>query len=131
MKPTNDHRLSEANQHQQSARTSRNRPIRHQESGGKSYGTDTANDGRKATTQWTSRSCATPEIADEFHQMDRAHQHDGESCSHGVMERTIQAPGCQCAPTAVLTNTFQLAQRTRRQPGRHSTGCVHRVAGQE
>ena len=31
--------LSEANKHQQSAHTRRNRPIRHQESGGKSYGT--------------------------------------------------------------------------------------------
>ena len=25
--------------------------------------------------KWTSRSCATPEIAEEFHQMHRAHQH--------------------------------------------------------
>ena len=39
----NDHRLSEANQHQQSVHTRRNRPTRYQESGGKSYGTDTAN----------------------------------------------------------------------------------------
>ena len=31
----------------------------------------------------------------------------------------------------MLTNTFQLAQRTPGQPGRHSTGCVHRLAGQE
>ena len=31
----------------------------------------------------------------------------------------------------VLTNTFQLAQRTPGQPGRHSTDCVHRSAGQE
>ena len=91
------HRL-EANQHQQSAHTRRNRPIRHQESGGKSYGTDTANYGWKAPTQWTSRSCATPEIAEEFHQMHRAHQHDSESCSLGVMERTTRAPGRQCAP---------------------------------
>ena len=44
----------------------RNRPVRHQESGGKSYGTDTANYGRKAPTQWTSRSCITPEIAEQL-----------------------------------------------------------------
>ena len=31
----------------------------------------------------------------------------------------------------VLTNTSQLAQRTPGQPGRHSTGYVHRLAGQE
>ena len=41
------HRLSEADKYQQSARTRRNRPIRHQESGGKSYGTDTASYGPK------------------------------------------------------------------------------------
>ena len=38
--------MSEADKYQQSARTRRNRPIRHQESGGKSYGTDTASYGR-------------------------------------------------------------------------------------
>ena len=37
--------MSEADKYQQSARTRRNRPIRHQESGGKSYGTDTASNG--------------------------------------------------------------------------------------
>ena len=51
--------------------------------------------------------------------------------SRGVMERTTRAPVCQCAPSSVLTNTFQLAQRIPGQPGRHSTGCVHRLAGQE
>ena len=61
---SNDHRLSEANKHQQSAHTRRKRPNRHHESGGKSYGTDTTNYGRKAPTQWTSRSCATLEIAE-------------------------------------------------------------------
>ena len=39
------------------------------ESDGKSYGADTANYGRKAPTQWTSRSGATPEIAEELYQM--------------------------------------------------------------
>ena len=39
----NDHKLSDADKYQQSACTRRNRPIRHQESGGKLYGTDTAN----------------------------------------------------------------------------------------
>ena len=63
------HRLSEANKYQQSAHTRRNRPIIHQESGGKSYGTDSTNYGPKAPTQWTSRSGATPEIAEELHQM--------------------------------------------------------------
>ena len=36
-----------------------------------------------------------------------------------------------CTLTSVLTNTFQLAQRFPGQPGRHWTGCVHRLAGQE
>ena len=36
-----------------------------------------------------------------------------------------------CTLTSVLTNTSQLAQITTWQPGRHSTGCVHRLAGQE
>ena len=36
-----------------------------------------------------------------------------------------------CTLTSVLTNTSQLAQRIIGQPGRHSTGCVHRLAGQE
>ena len=49
-------------------------------------------------TQWTSRSGATPEMAEQFYQIHRAHQHDGESCSHGVMETTARAPGRQCAP---------------------------------
>ena len=35
--------MSEADKYQQSARTRRNRPVRHQESGGKSCGTDMAN----------------------------------------------------------------------------------------
>ena len=48
--------MSKADKYQQSVRTRGNRPIRHQESGGKSYGTDTASNGRKAPTQWTSRS---------------------------------------------------------------------------
>ena len=34
-------------------------------------------------------------------------------------------------PSAALTNTSQLAQRITGQPGRNSTGCVHRLAGQE
>ena len=33
--------------------------------------------------------------------------------------------------TSALTNSFQLAQRIPGQPGRHSTGCVHRLTGQE
>ena len=36
-----------------------------------------------------------------------------------------------CTLTSVLTNTSQLAQRTPGQPGRHSTGCGHRLASQE
>ena len=66
---SNDHRLHEANKHQQSTRTRRNRATRHNESGGKSYGEDTANYGPKAPTQWTPRSGATPEIAEELYQM--------------------------------------------------------------
>ena len=58
LKPTNT----------KSAHTRRNRPVRHQESGGKSYGTDPANYGRKAPTQWTSRSGGTPEITEKLHQ---------------------------------------------------------------
>ena len=96
---SNDHRLSEADKYQQSGRTRRNRPIRHQESGGKSYGTGSTNYGPKAPTQWTSRSRATPEIAEELHQMHWAHQHNGESHSHGAMEGTTRTPGRQCAPS--------------------------------
>ena len=66
---SNDHRLSEADKYQQSARTRQNRPIRHQETDGKSYGTDSTNYGPKAPTQWTSRSGAMPEITEELHQM--------------------------------------------------------------
>ena len=44
---SSDHRLSEADKYQQSARIRRNRPIRHQEIGGKSYGTDSTNYGPK------------------------------------------------------------------------------------
>ena len=36
-----------------------------------------------------------------------------------------------CTLTSVLTNTSQLAQIIPGQPGRHSTGCEHRLAGQE
>ena len=61
--------LEDAAQHKQSAHTHRNRPIGHQESGEKSYGTDMANYGRKAPTQWASWSCVTPEIAEQLHQM--------------------------------------------------------------
>ena len=32
---------------------------------------------------------------------------------------------------SVLTNTFQLVQITHGQPEEHSTGCGHRLAGQE
>ena len=41
----------------------------HQESGGKSYGTDTASYTRKAPTQWTSRSGDTPQIAEKLYDM--------------------------------------------------------------
>ena len=92
---SNDHKLSEADKYPQSARTRWNRPIRHQESDGKSHRTDTANYGPKAPTQWTSQSGASPEIAEELYQMYRAHQHDGESRSHGALERTTRAPGHQ------------------------------------
>ena len=63
--------MSEADKCQLYARTRRNRPIRHQESGGKSYGTDTASYGRKAAAQWISRSGATPEIAEELYDMQK------------------------------------------------------------
>ena len=36
-----------------------------------------------------------------------------------------------CTLTSALTNISQLAQRIPGQPGRLSTGCVHRLAGQE
>ena len=62
---SNGHKLSDADKYQQAARTHRNRSIRHQDSGGKSYGTDTANHGPCTPTRWTSRSGATPEIAKE------------------------------------------------------------------
>ena len=51
--------------------------------------------GPNAPTQWTSRSGATREIAEELHQMHGVHQTNGESCSHGATERTTRAPGRQ------------------------------------
>ena len=67
----------------------------------------------KAPTQWTSRSCATPEITEQLHQMHWGHQHDGESCSPGAMERTTRAPRCQCTP-----NISGQPGRLRTQVGR-------------
>ena len=43
--------------------------MRYQERGVKTFRTDTANYGRKAPTQWTSRSRVTTEIAEQFHQV--------------------------------------------------------------
>ena len=118
--PLNGHlKWSQANENQQSVRTRWNRPVR-LESGGNPYGTDTANYGPKTPTQWTYRSGVTPEIAEEFffHQMHWAHQHDGESCSHGENDSSPWTP--VCTVTSMLTNTFQLAKRTAGQPARHS-----------
>ena len=49
--------------------------------------------------------------------------------SYGENDSSPWTP--ECIWTSVLTNTSQLAQRIPGQPGRHSTGCVHRLAGQE
>ena len=49
--------------------------------------------------------------------------------SYGENDSSPWTP--ECILTSVLTNTSQLAQRIPGQPGRHSTGCVHRLAGQE
>ena len=95
-KEEEDHKMSDADKYQQSACTRPNRPIIHQESGDMLYGTDTANYVPKTSTQWTSVSGATPEIAEELHQTHWPHQHDGESCWNGAMERTTGASGCQC-----------------------------------
>ena len=51
------------------------------------------------------------------------------ACSYGENDSSPWAPVCTL--TSVLTNTSQLAQITPGQPGRHSTRCVHRLAGQE
>ena len=118
---SNDNRLSR-----------RNRPIRHQESGGKSCGTDTANYGRKAPTQWTSRSCITPEIAEQLHQnalSPSTRRRKLLAWSYGENESSPWTP--VCILTSVLMNTSQLAQRNPGQPGKHSTDYVHRLAGQE
>ena len=48
--------------------------------------------------------------------------------SYGQKDSSPWTPVCTIS---VLTNTSQLAQRTPGQPGRHSTGYVHRLAGQE
>ena len=48
--------------------------------------------------------------------------------SYGEIDSNPWTP--ECILTSVLTNTFQLAQRIPGQPGRHSTGCVHRLVGQ-
>ena len=49
--------------------------------------------------------------------------------SYGENDSSPWTP--ECILTWVLTNTSQLVQRIPGQPGRHSTGCVHRLAGQE
>ena len=49
----------------------------------------------------------------------------------GVMGRDSSPWTPVCTSTSVLTNTSPLAQRTPGQPGRHSTGCGHRLVGQE
>ena len=49
--------------------------------------------------------------------------------SYGENDSSPWTP--ECILTSVLTNTSQLAQRNPGQPGRHSTGCVPRLAGQE
>ena len=49
--------------------------------------------------------------------------------SYGENESSPWTP--ECILTSVLTNTSQLEQKNPGQPGRHSTGCVHRLAGQE
>ena len=75
-----------------------------------------------------SRSERTRQSADEMHPLNghlgvvprmksresfikctEPHQHDGESCSHGVMESPWTSV---CPLTSVLTNTFQLVRRT-------------------
>ena len=49
--------------------------------------------------------------------------------SYGEIDSSPWTP--ECILTSVLTNPSQLAQIIPGQPGRHSTGCVHRLAGQE
>ena len=49
--------------------------------------------------------------------------------SYGENDSSPWTP--ECILTSVLTNTSQLAQRVPGQPGRHSTGCVHGLTGQE
>ena len=61
----NGHRLAEATKRQQSAHTRQNGPTRHQDSGGHGHGKLET----KGPTQWTSRGCATSEIAEELYQM--------------------------------------------------------------
>ena len=49
--------------------------------------------------------------------------------SYGENDSSPWTP--ECILTSVLTNNSQLAQRIPGQPGRHSTGCVRRLAGPE
>ena len=93
--------------------------------------TDTASYGRKAPTQWTYRRCVTPEIAEELcHALSQStRQRKLFAWSYGENDSSPWTPVCTL--TSVLTNTSQLAQRIPGQPGRHSTGWVHRLADQE
>ena len=92
---SNDHRMSEADKYQQSARTRQA-------------------SGERWKVVWNGHGKLRVKGT---HSMDIS-----ELChawNHGK------------ASSKALTNTSQLAQRTPGQPGRHSTGCVHRLAAQE
>ena len=96
-------------------------------------GTDTANYGPKAPTQWTSRSGATPEIAEIANALSLSPSTRRRKLPAWIYGENLDSSPWTpvCTLKSVLTNTSQLAQRTPGQLGIHSTGCVHRLAGLE
>ena len=123
--------MSEADKYQQSARTRRNRPVRHQESVG-------------------SRTERTRQTTDERHPLNghlavvsrlksrksliKSTEHINTTARAARLElwrERLEHLNTSVHLTSVLTNTSQLAQRTPGQPGALSIGCVHRLAGQE
>ena len=94
-----DHRRSEANKHQQSARSHRNRLTRHQETAEEVF-----------FIKWT-EPINTKLLA----------------WIRGLWKERLEP----LYASAHLNITSQLAQRSPGQPGSHSTGCGHMLAGQE
>ena len=129
---SNDHKLSDADKYKQSACTRRNRPIRHQESGRQVV--------RNGHGKLRTKGTHSIDISEWCHAWNRGRASSNAltpstrrwnplAWSYGENDSSPSTPVYTLI--SVLTNTSQLAQRIPGQPGRHSTGCVHRLAGRE